>query len=160
MKDKKTDLKKCIEILKILIPKLGESMKKVFIPFCFVAMTAFACDATQMTLSDVPSSVQIFLKEYFSEFEVEFVRGENSEFEVFLKNGTKIFFDKRGRWKAIKSSAALPFELLPHMAREVIKSHYQNMEVVEINRDRNGFEIVLQNHSEFHLYRDGSFLCG
>ena len=145
---------------KILIPKLGEYMKKVFIPFCFVAITAFASSATQMTLSDVPSSIQIFLKEYFSEFEVEFVRGENSEFEVFLKKGVRITFDKHGKWRRIKSLVALPFELLPHLAQEFIKSQYQNMKIIEIQRDKNGYEIVLQNHKEFHLCKDGSFLCG
>lgn len=135
-------------------------MKKVFIPFCFVAITAFACSATQMTLSDVPSSVQIFLREYFSEFEVEFVRGENSEFEVFLKKGVKITFDKHGKWRRIKSLVALPFELLPRLAQEFIKSYYQNMKIIEIQRDKSGYEIVLQNHKEVHLCKDGSFFCG
>ena len=133
-------------------------MKKVFVPFCFVAMAAFACGASSTTLSELPSTAQVFLKEYFPDFAVSFVENDDDEYEVTLSNNIKIDFDKRGRWKSITANVSLPLEILPVQAREYLEANYPNQIVVEIDREDSGFEVTLQNRLDVHFAQDGSFL--
>lgn len=134
-------------------------MKKVFIPFCFVAMAAFACGASPIGLSELPSSAQIFLKEFFSDFEVVSITSDDSEYEVVLKNGIKIEFDKRGRWKTIQSSISVPVEILPVLARDYLSTNYPSQVVIEIDREGTGYEAELKNGIEINFAQDGTFLA-
>lgn len=133
-------------------------MKKVFVPFCFVAMAAFACGASSTTLSELPSTAQVFLKEYFPDYEVSFIENDDDEYEVTLSNNIKVDFDKRGRWQSISGTAGLPLEILPVQARQYLESNYPNQIAVEIDREGTGFEVTLQNGIEVHFAQDGSFL--
>ena len=101
-------------------------MKKVFVPFCFVAMAAFACGASSTTLSELPSTAQVFLKEYFPDYEVSFIENDDDEYEVTLSNNIKVDFDKRGRWQSISGTAGLPLEILTVQARQYLEYNYRN----------------------------------
>lgn len=130
-------------------------MKKVFIPFCFLAMTAFASSQENQSLLDLPYSVQIFIQEFFGGLEVKKVEIEKNEYEVYLSNNTEIDFDKRGHWKKIKSKNGIPLEVLPNLSKEYILENYPNIKTIEIEKERGKYEVLLENNIELVFSKNG-----
>ena len=118
-------------------------MKKVFIPFCFAALAAVA-SGNSMEVSKLPSSTQIFLREFFSDSEVVGIQIDD-DIDVELANGIKIDFDKRGRWKSIKSNEAYNLEFLPVLARDYLEANYPKQKGMEIQRKGTGYKVLLNN---------------
>ena len=130
-------------------------MKKVFIPFCFVALAAVA-SGNSVEVSKLPSSTQIFLKEFFADSEVVSINVDN-DIDVELENGVKIDFDKRGRWKIIKYKKSYNLEVLPVLARDYLKANYPNQDVTEIDRKRTGYEVML-NNKKLYFSSGGNYI--
>ena len=133
-------------------------MKKVFIPFCFVAMTAFACDAKSISVGELPASAQVFLKEFYEDRDVSYVELEDEEFKVGLNFGGVIEFDKHGRWLEIKDRMGIPLEVLPLLAREYLEENYRDIKVLNIEKENQNYEVKLKNGTELLFSHDGNFI--
>jgi hypothetical protein len=133
-------------------------MKKVFIPFCFVAMTSFACDAKSISVGELPASAQVFLKEFYENRDISYVEIEKEEFKVGLNFGGVIEFDKHGRWLEIKDRMGIPLEVLPLLAREYLDERYKDMKVLSIKKENQNYEAKLKNGTELLFSHDGSFI--
>jgi hypothetical protein len=130
-------------------------MKKVFIPFCFVALAAVA-SGNSVEVSKLPSSTQIFLKEFFAGSEVVSINVDN-DIDVELANGVKIDFDKRGRWKIIKYKKSYNLEVLPVLVRDYLKANYPNQDITEIDRKGTGYEVML-NNKKLYFSSGGNYI--
>lgn len=132
-------------------------MKKVFIPFCFVALAAFGCNGA-MSFAELPSYAQVFIQEYFQDFEISYIQKEENSIEVKLGNGILIEFDLKGRWKSLKSENGLMSDILPVQMQEYLLENYGDLDIIEIERESNGFEVKLQNGKELFFNLSGNYI--
>jgi len=107
-------------------------------------------------VSKLPSSTQIFLKEFFADSEVVNINVDN-DIDVELENGVKIDFDKRGRWKIIKYKKSYNLEVLPVLARDYLKANYPNQDITEIDRKGTGYEVML-NNKKLYFSSGGNYI--
>lgn len=77
-------------------------MKKLFIPFCFVAMAAFSCGTKNLSVTDLPTKAQEYLSEKYPNVTVKEIEKETNGYEVTLRNHIEIFFDSEGDFLSSK----------------------------------------------------------
>jgi hypothetical protein len=133
-------------------------MKKVFIPFCFVALAAISCGSESISFGDLPSTAQVFIKEFFSNLDISFAERESDGYEVNLGNKVSIDFDSRGRWESIKGNMPLPVGILPLLAQEYLEDEYESVSIIEIDKGYSGYEVKLNNGIEILFATNGAFI--
>lgn len=133
-------------------------MKKMFVPFCFVALAAISCNSESVGFGDLPSTAQVFIKEFFSNLDISFAERESDGYEVNLGNKVSIDFDSRGRWESIKGNVPLPPAILPLLSQEYLNEEYESVSIIEIDKGYSGYEVKLNNGIEILFAADGAFI--
>ncbi len=135
-------------------------MKKI-LPFGILLflISAVACaDDRPVPAESLPQGAKDFISNTFPNTEIKFVVADKSDFEVMLADGTEIDFDKRGNWENVKNRNSVPGSILPAMACDYINASYPDINIVEIDKDWNGYEVKLMNNLEIWFGKDGKFL--
>lgn len=85
--------------------------------------------------------------------------GRIREYDVVLKDGSEIYFDKRGVWKEIEvgEASAVPTALVPHPIQSYVKDHHKTR-VVGIEKTNSGFDVELSNGQEIKFTEKGKFI--
>ena len=128
------------------------------IAFAIFAIGAVVADGKPITVTQLPMKAQIFLKDYFAEVEVALVTQDDDllykDFEVALKNGTRIDFNSDGEWQEVAVKCGMvPSEIVPALVMQYVKEHYSGEHIMRIDRDRRGVEIELSNGLELSFDR-------
>lgn len=123
-----------------------------------------ARDIYSRKVSDLPSSAQNTLSQHFkaSLSVIKIDKGFTgvSEYDVVLTDGTEISFDRNGNWKDIEvaSGKRVPDALVPKQILDYVKKYNQNKKIVGIEKNRNNYEVELENGIEIKFDRAGNFL--
>lgn len=135
-----------------------------FVLLLFSVTIASAKDK-EIPFAELPTKAQTFVKQHFSEKDVAVAKVDTEylivdEYEVILKNGSKIEFDSDGNWKKVdmKDGKAVPRALvLPAISQHIQKS-FPNTFVKEIKKKRKGYEVEISNGLELEFSKDGTFI--
>lgn len=103
--------------------------------------------------TDLPQRAQQFIKRYYSMDSVLRAVHEEDflahEYKVWLKDGVHIEFSQTGDWTDVKcSQGSVPSEIVPAPIALYVAQHHAGSQVVRIERDKQGYEVVLTDHSE------------
>ena len=114
---------------------------------------AFALTDRKISVSELPAAARTFLNAHYSGVEVVYVEVDEdaikTEYEVLLKDGTKIEFDAAGEWKEIDCTPrALPAGLVPSGIARLIEKRFPERKVVKIERDRRDWEVELDDGTD------------
>ncbi len=139
-------------------------MKKLFALLAILpAFTASAAvdDERPIGFEQLPANSREFIKKHFPEAKVAFATVEGRlwpTYEVIFTDGAQIEFDSSGEWKEIdcKYSYIPEGVMLPKIV-EFYKERFPEARVKEIERDRNGYELRLDNRMELHFDLRGNF---
>lgn len=114
--------------------------------------------------SCLPTAATVVLKKNFKS-QVSLVKvdkdfGRVSEYEVVLRDGTEVTFDKAGNWKEIETSnrSKVPDAMIPAPILQYVKEHQNKAKIVGIEKDRMGYEVTLNNGVEMKFDRAARFL--
>lgn len=140
-------------------------MKKLLVlllallPVTFVS--AEVDDERPIGFEQLPVASREFIKTHFPEAKVAFATVEGRmwpSYEVIFTDGTQVEFDASGEWKEIdcKYSYVPEAVMLPKIV-EFCKQRFPEARVKEIDRDRNGYELKLDNRMEIHFDLRGNF---
>lgn len=110
--------------------------------------------------SRLPQRAQNFIKEHFAQqkpthiiYDSELLDGD---FEVFFADGTQLDFNKRGEWRKMeRKGGVLPMSSLPEAIANHITTNHPEVGVVEIDRDRNEYEVKLSSGVELVFNHKG-----
>jgi len=134
---------------------------KRFVTVLLVAITAsfsallFA--GTSIKQSELPQAAQTFLSKYFPGDNIKKAEKEQgrrgAEYEVDLVSGAEVDFRNNGDWKDVKAARgqAVPAEIVPEAISKFVTTNFDGLYIIEISRERGGYEIKLSNGSELKL---------
>ena len=116
-------------------------------------------------LAELPAAAQQFVRDHFADGRVTHVKTEgrlaDRDYEVVLADGTRIQFDRNGRWEEINTRyGRIPASVLPETVRSYLREHYPEVPMTDVEHDRKGYEIALGNGLELEFGPDGRLLRG
>jgi hypothetical protein len=146
-------------------------MKRMLFLTTLLLSTALAvsCDSEDViSETKLPASSQEFIKTHFPGVAVTLVMKETDglekDYTVYLANGFDIDFEKKGNWDDIDGHIhPLPqsiLELLPAGIVEYVSANFNDSQIVEVNKERYGYEIGLSDRLDLDLKfnASGSFI--
>ena len=124
---------------------------KRFVTVLLVAITAsfsallFA--GTSIKQSELPQAAQTFLSKYFPGDNIKKAEKEQG------RRGAEVDFRNNGDWKEVKAARgqAVPAEIVPEAISKFVTTNFDGLYIIEISRERGGYEIKLSNGSELKL---------
>ena len=124
--------------------------------------TACADDFTTTDVTSLPAKAQQYLKHFDSpvayiEVDNDGVFGKN--YDVKLKDGSEIDFDKKGEWKSIDTNLKpVPATFVHKSIADYVKKNFPDTFVSKIERDSRGYDVELSNHMDLKFDTNGNFV--
>ena len=141
-------------------------MKKMIVFLAVIMMTiqvGLARDVITMNPKELPAAAQTFLKQYFSDKQISYIKVESELFsktyEVVMTDRTKIEFDGKGSWEEVDCKrGVLPEALVPSYAKTFIGTQYPGVTCNKIERDRGEVEVGLSNGLSLKFNKKGQLI--
>ena len=113
-------------------------------------MVANADNDKPISVNALPAKAQTLLSQHFNGQKVILATIESGvvsrSYDVVLKNGTKLEFDKKGNLTEIDcKQETVPAQLIPQAIKEYVKDNYAGQSVKKFEIKRNEYEIELSN---------------
>ena len=113
-------------------------------------MVANADNDKPISVNALPTKAQTLLNNHFNGQKVMLATIESGvisrSYDVVLKNGTKLEFDKKGNLTEIDcKQETVPAQLIPQAIKEYVKDNYAGQSVKKFEIKRNEYEIELSN---------------
>ena len=113
-------------------------------------MAANAGNGKPISLNALPAKAQTLLNNHFNGQKVMLATIESGvvsrSYDVVLKNGTKLEFDKRGNLTEIDCKQGIvPDQLIPQAITNYLKENYEGQSVRKIEINRKEYEVELTN---------------
>ena len=138
-------------------------MKRVLILiFLLLPVAAFADEDRPIRFGDLPTGAQKLISGYFPDAKVTLATVDreflDTSYDVILDDGTRMEFDSRGEWKEIECRAgSVPEGVMPPQIVSFLAEHYPQARVKDIERDKQGYEVNLDNRRELSFDAHGNF---
>lgn len=142
-------------------------MKKLILIAALLSAVLFSsCAKDKKTLIDfsqLPVAAQTFLNTHFSDLTLQSIikeeEGREVEYEVRYTDLTEVNFDRNGDWdKVERKGIAIPDAVIPASILAYVKEKFPAPDfIVEIDKDRNGYEVKLNGGLDLEFDRDGNF---
>lgn len=141
-------------------------MKKIIVALVamvVVVQVALARDVITMNPKELPAAAQTFLKQYFGDKQVSYIKVESEflskKYEVVMTDRTKIEFDGKGNWEEVDCKRdTLPQALIPVYIRQFVDAQYPGVTYHKIERDRGELEVELSNHLSLTFNKKGQLI--
>lgn len=140
--------------------------KRIFVGFvALIASVLFSsCEKfndTVIEFSGLPSAAQTTINNHFDSEDIMLVVYDkdlfDKEYTVTFYDGTIIEFDKNGDWDSIESySEGVPYGVILDKIVEYLSEKYPDVKVLEIDKDKNGYELKLENTMELEFSLTGT----
>jgi len=133
------------------------AMKKLFVTlialFSIGTFVAVADNDRIIAKESLPRIAQQFISSYFGDVNITYVKEEHGFFEksyeVVFADGTKVEFARNGEWKEIDCRrSSVPSPIIPDKILKYVKNNYPDAKILQIERDRNDYEVRLSNRLE------------
>ena len=113
-------------------------------------MAANAGNGKPISVDALPTKAQTLLNNHFNGQKVMLATIESGvvsrNYDVVLKNGTKLEFDKRGNLTEIDCKQGIvPDQLIPQAITNYLKENYEGQSVRKIEINRKEYEVELTN---------------
>ena len=138
--------------------------KLITLVLLLFAVSKASAQDKMLSFDALPGQAQAFVKKYFSVKDVAHVKMDTEyifkkEYEVILKNGSKMEFDSDGLWKKVEMKAgAVPPQIIPAATSQYIQKSFPNTFVKEISRERKRYEVEISNGLDLEFSEDGKFI--
>jgi hypothetical protein len=143
-------------------------MKKTvfYVTLFAVAILFAACEEEKIIQeNELPAVSRTFIETHFAGVEITAIvrerEGLETDYTVYLANSFDIDFAKSGDWDDVDGhSLPVPesiLALLPQPLMQHIAKTYPNLSIVEVNRERYGYEIGLSSDMDLKFDSNGKF---
>lgn len=123
-----------------------------------LATPVHAEDERIIEYATLPSPAQQLIQKHFKGNAPSITKKDvgilSHNYEVIFVDGTKIEFDRRGRWIDIEArGTAVPSELVPRPIAHYVSKSFPNTKIVTIERNKRGYNVDLSNGIELDFNR-------
>ena len=131
-----------------------------------ILLFSIACDKETIIQEDqLPKNASEFIQIHFEGTTIAQVEKEKEglsshTYDVILKNGTKIKFDKNGNWLEVDAldGQSIATDFIHTAIKTYLNSNYKDIAVQSIEKDNNRFEVELVNGLDLLFNLDGNFI--
>jgi hypothetical protein len=108
---------------------------------------------------ELPAKARTFINDHFPNDAASTVWEDkelsHTEYKVVLASGTKIEFDAAGEWDDVECrGCAVPAAIVPAKIAVYVAKHYASSTIVEIAKDRNDWDVKLNNDLELEFDKE------
>lgn len=141
-------------------------MKKlIFIAALMSSVLFFSCakeKKTAVAFNQLPEAAQTFLNTHFSDLTVLSIikdeDGREVEYEVKYTDLTEVDFDRNGAWEKVERvNVSVPDAIIPAAILTYVRTNFPANFIVEIDKDRNGYDVKLNSGLDLEFDRNGNF---
>ena len=133
-------------------------MKKyLFVMMAVLALgfTAKADHDQVITFNQLPQTAKDLLKQHFADKVPLIVTMDWDDYTVVYETGEKVEFDKQGKWKEFECrTSQVPSALIPEQIKAHIRATFPGTTIIDLDRNRRGYEIKLNNGLEVEYDRN------
>ena len=120
-------------------------------------------DDIPVPVAQLPETVKAFVQKTFPELTIVYAEKDNemggAQYEIRLSDGTKVEFDRKGKWDKVDCNVSpVPEVLVPSAIDAYVKANYPNTVITKIDKERYGYEIELSNDIELKFNKKGQFI--
>lgn len=140
-------------------------MKKVgmMMAALLVAVGLSSCEKeTKLSTDDFPSEITEYASEHFPERSiVQIIKdsdGLDKDYEVYLKGGVYLEFDKKKKIQEIESPTALPASVVPDNIESYVAANYPDNFITGWELDDKNQQVTLNSGLELEFDMNGKFL--
>lgn len=114
--------------------------------------------------SKLPQKAQHFFEAYFSQDEIIAISVDNpyyfgTEYEIVLKDGSKIEFTSQGEWLEVKmKNKPVPLPVVPQKIMQYLKKSFPDTFVTSMKKKGSLYKVKISNALELEFSRQGKFL--
>lgn len=136
-------------------------MKKLFVLLlALVSATIVSADNDRpIGFEELPAAARQFIKTHFPESRVAFAtveRGLWPSYDVIFDDGMQIEFSSTGEWTEIDCKYShIPESVIPVPILSFLKQRHPEARVRDIERNRVGYELNLDNRLELNFWANG-----
>lgn len=142
---------------------MNNTFKGLLLIFTFICASTFNVMADKeepINANQLPATAQKVLKANFSDSKIAIAKKEtdlfSKSYDVVFTNGNKIEFDRNGHWEKIScKQGEVPSVLIPSSILQYVNNHFQQVLIVEIEKDNRGYEVELSNGIELEFNQKG-----
>lgn len=96
--------------------------------------------------NDLPIHIKLFVQKHFPLQSIIFVEHKDTEYEIYLNDGTEVNFTENGIWENIDcKQQTVPASLLPEKVVTYVKSLFDDALIVKVGKNTQGYEVTLSN---------------
>ena len=104
-------------------------------------------------INELPKIARSFIDKYLPDVKISYIKEDreflDKNFEVAFSNGVKLEFLRNGEWKEVDfRNSQVPSDILPDEIEKYVSEHYAGERILQIDRDRNDYEVRLSNRLE------------
>jgi hypothetical protein len=138
-------------------------MKKNFLLMILSTFLLVACDKEKVVQSDdLPASASGFVSTHYSGKQILQVVKEldnlKTYYHVYLDNGTKLDFSRKGDIKKIEGTEAIPGTVIPVLILNYVDTNYPSAFIRSWDVDETSQEIKLSTNLALEFDKNGNFL--
>ncbi|MBP3762909.1 MAG: PepSY-like domain-containing protein [Bacteroidales bacterium] len=131
------------------------------------AFASCACSKPEKQVIDftaLPQQAQTFVQTHFADKQVAIVYRDNElfdkDFEVIFVDGSNVDFNYKGAWTEVEDRDAdgVPAAVVPSAILDYVAARHPGQYVVEISKDRRGYDVELNSTIELEFNSNGSFI--
>ena len=131
-------------------------MKILVIAICCILSSNIVANADNdkpISVNALPAKAQALIRNHFSNQKVALATIESGviskSYDVVLRNGTKLEFDKKGYLTEIDCKrGAVPAQLIPKAIKIYLQNNYPDQVVKKMEIKKNEYEVELENGLE------------
>ena len=124
-------------------------MKILMMVICCMLSCNMAANDKPISVNALPAKAQTLLSIHFGKQKVMLATVEgvvSKSYDVVLKNGTKLEFDKKGNLTEVEcKQGTVPYRLIPQAIKNYLKANYPRQTVKKLEIKKNEYEVELAN---------------
>lgn len=128
----------------------------------FSVTSLTACDSDRLiNAEELPKGSQDFIKTHFPDCSVMRVQydGVDKDYDVNLDCSAELEFNKNGEWKSVDCYAnRVPDAIIPSAILDYVKSNYAQNYIVQIEKERTGYDVELNSDVDLRFNSNGEFV--
>ena len=140
----------------------------IILSAALIAATVFpACHEDgkkNIQFGELPQQAQTFVNTHFADKQVSVVYRDSevgdNDYELLFTDGANIDFTKKGEWNEVEDRDAdgVPIAIMHQDIVNYVSTNFAGQYVVQIGKERNDFEVELNNGVELVFDKNGQFL--